>query len=241
MSPRGFKLGLVIFIVMSGLFGAKLAMTGSGSLVSSWRNLTAQLSAGSGQSAAASSTPAGEPAAKAVAPPPVLVKNQDIAAALDAESAAHTAPPLSESDKALVAAIKVELKARGYETGSASAALDLQSRAAIIAFEADNDLRLTGEASEPLLHRLLLGAVSTQANSSTPPAPRAEEVIRSVQAALKAAGHPDLKVDGRMSTETVETIRAFERQHNLKVTGRISGDLVGRLKPVARDAAAASH
>lgn len=232
MSPRGFKLGLVIFLVMSGLFGAKLATAGSGSIGAWWSALVAQLPA-------PTATPSSRP--QPSAEPPQPAKTPEAVAVVEAESAAHNAPPLSESDQALVAAIKVELKARGYDIGPDASALTLQSRAAIIAFEADNDMRLTGEASEPLLHRLLLGATSNQANGSSPPAPRAEDVIRAVQRALKNSGHPDLKVDGRMSTETVDTIRAFERANSMKVTGRISGELVAHLKPVARDAAAASQ
>lgn len=235
MSPRGFKLGLAVFLLMSGLFGAKLATVGSGSFAASWRNLIAQLPSGpSSSQGAAAPTPAHTPV-------PVPAKTDETAAVLEVESAAHRAPPVSETDKALVTAIKVELKSRGYHLADDTPALDLQSRAAIIAFEADNDLRLTGEASQALLHRLLLGAMSNQANGSSPPAPRAEEIIRTVQGALKGSGHPDLKVDGRMSTETVDTIRTFERAHGMKVTGRISGELVSRLKPVARDAAAVGH
>lgn len=235
MSPRGFKLGLAVFVMMSGLFVAKLAAAGSGSIGAWWSGLSFSLPTG------AKAPPDHTAPAPVVTTPVASVKTAETAAALEAESAAHSAPPLSESDKALVNAIRTELKARGYDVGPEQQTLTLHSRAAIIAFEADNDLRLTGEASEPLLHRLLLGAANNQANGSSPPAPRAEDVIRSVQAALAKSGHPDLKVDGRMSSETVDTIRAFERSNDMKVTGRISGELVARLKPVARDAAAARH
>ena len=238
MSPRGFKLGLALFLAMSGLFAAKLSMLGPGGFRAPW---PASLSAS--PSTVAQAKPASpavvtpvEHKTSSAAPPP------DEKAAVTAETAAHVAPPLAESDAALVSAIKLELKTRGYAIGSAASGLDLDARAGILAYEADNDMRLTGEASQPLLHRLLLGDTGTLPNSGSPPAPRAEEVIRTVQASLKRAGHPDTKTDGQMSRETVETIRAFERTHNLKVTGRISGELVAQLRLVARDGlAVAGH
>jgi hypothetical protein len=235
MSPRVFKLGLALFLVMSGLFGAKLSMLGAKGSRTSWFS-----GPSGGETAALPETEPGSASAagRSRSDEPVPPRASAEIAALEAESLAHSAPPLSESDKALVAAIKLELKSRGYGVGESPAELDLQARAAIIAFEADHHLRLTGEASEPLLHRLLLGGTGNEAQASVPPAPRAEKVIRSVQAALRRAGHPQLGVDGRMSPETTEAIRAFERSQGMKATGRVSGELVAKLRPVARDMAA---
>lgn len=235
MSPRGFKLGLALFLAMSGLFAAKLAIPAPGSLgagiAASWqkaKEAVATAPAGPPAPSQQASAPTSHPEAAAPRAVP-----DEAAAVKAAESAAHVAPPLSESDASLVSAIKLELKSRGYDIGTASA-LDLQARAGIMAFESDNDMRLTGEASQALLHRLLLGATGAEANSSSPPAPRAEDVIRAVQTSLKDAGHPDQKVDGQLTRETVETIRTFERARNLKVSGRISGELVAELQRVAR-------
>lgn len=233
MSPRAFKLGLALFLAMSGVFAAKLTL-GAAGLRLPWRGTSI---------ATAASTPAAAPkpapAAPATpAPPKAETRPPEEIAAVKAESAAHSAAPMSESDHALVSAIKLELKTRGYAVGGDATALDLETRAGIIAFEADNDMRLTGEASQALLHRLLLGDTGTVPNADAPPGPRAEDVIRSVQASLQRAGHPDVKADGQMSRETQETIRAFERAHHMKVTGRVSGDLVAQLRHVARDGGA---
>lgn len=238
MSPRGFKLGLALFVTMSGLFAAKLSMVGPGGLRAPWRSLDTTASLGPGRPGQAAPTASAAP--RSDVKPAAAPASDDVDVAKAAESAAHTAPPLAESDRALVSAIRLELKTRGYAVGSSSGGLDLEARAAIIAFEADNDMRLTGEASQTLLHRLLLGATGAEANIGSPPAPRAEEVIHSVQASLKRAGHPDLKTDGQMTQETIETVRAFERSHNMKVTGRVSGELVAKLRLVARDGMAAA-
>jgi len=228
MSPRVFKLGLALFCVMSGLFGAKLYMLGAKGPRASWF--------GSGGETVA--PPTRSPAADAHASSGNAARpaSEDTAAreAKEAESAAHADPPMSEAEKALVAAIKLELKTRGYSVGDSPAALDLQARAAIIAFEADHSLRLTGEASEPLLHQLLLGSSGSDLKSGRPAA-RAEEVIRNVQVALRRVGHGDVAIDGQMTAQTAEAIRAFERDQGMKVTGRVSGDLVARLQHVARD------
>lgn len=232
MSPRGFKIGLALFLAMSGLFIAKVAMPAGGllaPLAALWSNAKSSV----GRTTAAISTPAAseKTAATSAAVP---LPSDDVAAAKAAESAAHTAAPLSESDHSLVAAINLELRTRGYDPG-ASEPLGLQARAAIMAYEADNDMRLTAEPTQALLHRLLLGATTAEAHGGSPPTPRAEEVIRAVQTALQRVGHPDQKIDGALTRETVEAIRSFERAHNLKVTGRISGELVAAMQRVARD------
>jgi peptidoglycan hydrolase-like protein with peptidoglycan-binding domain len=238
MSPRGFKLGLALFVLMSGLFGAKLVVLGGNGFRVNW-SMTEIL--GRLQPSPAATQPSPEPAARPS--PDTLNQNATAAAATEAqaaketETAAHLSPPSAEQDAALVAAITRELSARGYAPGEAEPGMTLQARAAVMAFEADNDMRLTGEASQLLLHRLLLGvSPAGQANSGTPPTALAEDVIRTVQHGLRTAGHPDVPADGRLSTQTAESIRAFERANAMKVTGRISADLVARLPGVQRDA-----
>jgi peptidoglycan hydrolase-like protein with peptidoglycan-binding domain len=63
------------------------------------------------------------------------------------------------------------------------------------------------------------------AQSSPPPAMTAskpmsrQDMVQSVQTALNSNG-ANLTVDGRMGPKTAAALRAYQKQHNLKVTGQ---------------------
>jgi peptidoglycan hydrolase-like protein with peptidoglycan-binding domain len=50
-----------------------------------------------------------------------------------------------------------------------------------------------------------------------------------VQHSLTTLGYQPGRIDGRVGEETERTIRAFEAEHGLAVTGRISAELFSRL------------
>lgn len=141
-----------------------------------------------------------------------------------------------------IAAIQRELTARGYGPLAGEGTLDLTTRAAIMAFEHDRGLPLTGEPSEGLLKVILLGGSA----SIDPMAPsrgrsaQAEQMIRTVQQRLAALGYRVGHIDGRMGEDTVKAIRDFEMDSGLVPNGRISAEVVTRLgaapalKPAAR-------
>jgi peptidoglycan hydrolase-like protein with peptidoglycan-binding domain len=133
----------------------------------------------------------------------------------------------------IVKAIQRELGSRGYETGTPDGMPGLVTRASIMAYETDNNLPLTGRASEELLQAVLLGTERRAAAPSTLPGPEAEQVIRTVQQSLQRLGYASGPVDGRLGEVTVRTIREFESDQGLPVTGRISGQLVARLARLA--------
>lgn len=224
MSPRSFRLGLLVFLAMSGALAAKLSMGGVPEKPVSWY---ADPNAGSHAG--------GQTAAKD-AKPKLKILNAQAKQAQVLETAAHVAPPAAEADADLIAAVKLELKTRGYAVTADTvrpAGLDLKTRAAILAFEADNKMRLTAEASQQLLHHLLLGASQHQAGADTPPSERAREVIRHVQSSLRQTGKRQVGSDGAVNRDMREAIEAFERAHGMEVTGRISGRLVERLERMA--------
>jgi peptidoglycan hydrolase-like protein with peptidoglycan-binding domain len=46
--------------------------------------------------------------------------------------------------------------------------------------------------------------------------------VANVQTALNSSG-AQLNVDGHMGPKTVAALKAFQKQHNLKVTGKLNG------------------
>ena len=121
----------------------------------------------------------------------------------------------------------------------ATASWGSATRAAIMAFEHDHGMALSGEASERLLKRILLGAADPAgADSSGRRAAKvrsghAEQVIRAVQQWLAALGYQPGRIDGRPGEDTVKAIRDFEMDKGLVPRGRVSAELVARLSEAA--------
>jgi peptidoglycan hydrolase-like protein with peptidoglycan-binding domain len=148
---------------------------------------------------------------------------------------AKTALPADATE--VTRAVQRELQIRGYETGGADGASSLMTRAAIMGFEYDHALPMTGRPSQRLLKAIILGdnARSARPVGSNGQSSEAADVIRSVQASLVKAGYRPGRATGKLSPETMRAIRAFEADQALPETGRISGPLVSRLARVSGD------
>ena len=123
----------------------------------------------------------------------------------------------------LVKAIQRELSDRGYAVGEENGVLGLQSRAAIIAYEFDEQMPLTGEASETVLKSLIFGRAAGKGGPG--PAERFERrrwLVTAVQEALTALRYRTGPADGRLNAETREAIRKFESDHRLQAGGRLT-------------------
>ena len=132
--------------------------------------------------------------------------------------------------------IQRELGQRGFGPVTTDGVMRPVTRAAIMAYEYDNRLPLTGEATEALLSRLLLGAPSNEvAGAREVRSAHAEEVIRQVQRLLAVKGYRPGPLDGRLSADTVAAIRAFEEDQGLvPAKGRVSADVYVRLQDTAK-------
>jgi peptidoglycan hydrolase-like protein with peptidoglycan-binding domain len=163
--------------------------------------------------------------------------------AAKADAAGDTLPdaPEAEGDPETIRAVQRELTARNYGPLVPDGVPGLVTRAAIMAFEHDNRLPLTGEATEKLLARILLGASGGQTGNTEPAAGRvrssqAEIVMRTVQSSLVALGYQVGRVDGRTGEDTERAIREFELDEGLKPTGRVSAEVFSRLGRVVASA-----
>lgn len=139
--------------------------------------------------------------------------------------------PQDEAGADTIRAIQRELKQRGYGPPVSDGIMRPITRAAIMAYEQETRLPLTGEASEALLKRLLLGAPATSDASGAGEvrSPHAEAVIKQVQRQLTAHGYRPGPIDGRLTAETVAAIRVFETDQGLVPRGRISAEIMTRL------------
>jgi peptidoglycan hydrolase-like protein with peptidoglycan-binding domain len=136
-----------------------------------------------------------------------------------------------------VTAIQRELAARDYDLGAPDGTASPTTRAAIMAWEHDNGLVLTGEPTATVLKAIILGpdsatAAQIAAELKALPRdrePRTQHLIRSVQQALADLGYVVGAASGQMTDDTARAIREFEQEQALPPTGRISATLVTRL------------
>jgi peptidoglycan hydrolase-like protein with peptidoglycan-binding domain len=140
-------------------------------------------------------------------------------------------PAEDEADSTTISAIQRELKQRSYGPLPVDGFLRPATRAAIMAFEFDRGLPLTGEASPQTLKLILLGtpARDTVAGSGKVGSIHAEGIVRSVQKSLSALGYRPGAADGRLGEDTTKAIRDFEMDRGLVPKGRVSAELLARL------------
>lgn len=140
----------------------------------------------------------------------------------------------SKASRTLVQAVQRELTTLKYYTGGRDGIAGIMTSAAIMAYEYDRGMPLTGEATETLLRQLLLGP--SQVDKRDGPrrgnSLRAIHTTKAVQQVLATLGYSPGVVDGMAGRETRKAIRSFEKDRGLKPTGRISGLLVRELKRV---------
>lgn len=137
-----------------------------------------------------------------------------------------------EADTDTVRAVQEALNQQGYGPIEADGVMRQPTRAAIMAFEHDHRVALTGEASQALLKQLVFGVAETEVarGSAEVRSPHAEAIVKQVQQSLLTRGYHAGAVDGQLSAETVAALRTFETDQGLVPKGRISAEVLERLQ-----------
>jgi peptidoglycan hydrolase-like protein with peptidoglycan-binding domain len=150
------------------------------------------------------------------------------------------APPVTVSRGEIIRVIQKTLNAQGYEPGTPDGITGVMTRAAVMAYEADNGLPLTAEPSEDLMRRMERGTPALVRKG--PPDVKTLEaatLIRNVGQWLAAIGYPVSKNETSMSKALVRAIRDYEASQKMPETGRISAPLVARLSRAGQGRSAA--
>jgi len=118
----------------------------------------------------------------------------------------------------------------GQPDGKASALV----HAAIVAYEQAQALPITGEPTQALVRDLIVGPSGRAGQASVSglgvvAGSTAEKLIRDIRQKLVALGYPAGQMDGRLTVELAQSIRAFERDNGMPATGRVSAQLVLQL------------
>lgn len=134
-----------------------------------------------------------------------------------------------QAEKIRIKAVQRELTAKGYDPGPIDAVMGFFTRAAIIAYETDSSLPITGEPRAELLEHLILGISVTPAVAPVEMPSETAALIKAVQQILADQGYAPGAIDGVAGSDTRTAIKAFERDSDLDQTGRISGKLLRKI------------
>jgi peptidoglycan hydrolase-like protein with peptidoglycan-binding domain len=228
MTPRQAQVALLSFVLLAGGVA--------------YNALYTQGDAGGSRRTAVESTGhrADDRARTAQVPPADKPAAQ--ADATQADATRHTTPGKSdvvtgalpdEPGAETVRAIQRRLGEQGFGPVPSDGMLRPVTRAAIMAYEHDQNLPLTGEANDALHARLLLKAPATSGVSGAREvrSSHAEAVVKQVQKLLVANGYRPGAIDGRLGPGTVAAIRLFERaQAMTPPKGRVSAELLLKLQ-----------
>lgn len=134
-----------------------------------------------------------------------------------------------------VRAIQRELRQLHLYPGQVDGRPTLVLHAAIVAYEQAQTLPITGEPSQALLQDLIVGpsarAVSGGASTlGVMPGSAAERLVLDLRQKLVSLGYAAGQGDGRLTGDLMQAIRAFERDHNMPQSGRISAHLVVQIQ-----------
>lgn len=169
--------------------------------------------------------------------------------ALFLQSGRHPAPlfdapraaavPAPQQPDEIVRAVQSALRDAGYYEGPLDGLPGARTSAAIEAFEQATGRPRSGRASAEIFAAIRAAAPAAEARAaaSAADAPAtgtisADPRVFEVQSALARAAYGPLHPDGMLGPQTRDAIIAFQKDHDLPVTGEISDALIVELRAV---------
>jgi hypothetical protein len=127
----------------------------------------------------------------------------------------------------VIRAIKRELNFHRYSAGPEDGDLTSEMQAAIVSYEFDMGLPLTGRASNALLNSLLFDAVTTLPSpSARAHFENSNKLITAVQDVLSRMGYGASASSGYLDEATRYAISKFEADRNMDESGRLTARLL---------------
>jgi hypothetical protein len=160
------------------------------------------------------------PAALPAAPPVQAPEAQPAALQPAPPQPSHTQPPAEPASPRLLAALQRELGRHGYAGQLQAQANGL--RLAVLAYEFDNSLPLTGEPTDGLLKLVLFDLNQAPRGAFADRAEANPKLVIEIQKALLGLGFFRGGLSGRMDLWTSEAVKDFERHRGLMLTGRLA-------------------
>ena len=128
-----------------------------------------------------------------------------------------------------------ELATLGYDVGAVDGSLSDKTRAAISAFQTKEGIAVTGLPSDDLLRQILFGHTVTSggATGSLPSPDKIAATAAGPVTVLAELGYRPGAIDGAWGTRTADAVKAFQRDHDIAETGRITPELLDEVQKVS--------
>ena len=137
------------------------------------------------------------------------------------------APPPSYQEaqfsRDLVTAVQSELRQRGYPIPSITGELDGETRNAILQYQTDAGLTVTGQPSETLLSHLRTANVQRGGVDR-------RQLVAAIQQELNRRGYDAGPADGALGPKSQSAIRTYQSDAGMPVTGEPSETLLASLR-----------
>ena len=137
-----------------------------------------------------------------------------------AQENALSQPLVETKDPRLHVALQRELAQHGYADQLRAQGNGL--RLAVLAYEFDNSLPLTGEPSETLLKRILFDPNQAPRGVFADRAEANQRLVMEIQKVLLGLGFFRGALSGRMDVWTADGVKDFEQHRRLPPTGRLT-------------------
>jgi hypothetical protein len=165
-------------------------------------------------------TPAVTSEAPEAAPPVQTPEVQPEASQPAPPQPSHAQPPAESAPQRILTALQRELGRHGYAGQLQAQANGL--RLAVLAYEFDNSLPLTGEPTEGMLKHVLFDLNQAPRGAFADRAEANPRLVIEIQKALLGLGFFRGALSGRMDPWTSEAVKDFERHRGLMLTGRLA-------------------
>jgi len=129
-----------------------------------------------------------------------------------------------QSTRYLVRTVQTELNDLGYNAGPADGVYGPTTRSAVRAYQADNNLPVTGEVSQSLV-------TSLQREGSGNTAEReGREMALAIEQELAKRGYATGQVDGVVDAQTRAAVRTYQSDAGLRIDGLVDAALLAELR-----------
>jgi Putative peptidoglycan binding domain len=158
--------------------------------------------------------------APATAPAPLPLSAPQPMSAVQAAQPSVAQPPVETASQRLLTALQRELGRHGYAEQLRVQANGL--KLAVLAYEFDNGMPLTGEPAEALLKQILFDLNQAPRGAFADRAEANQRLVMETQKALLGLGFFRGALSGRMDVWTSEAVKDFERHRGVTLTGRLT-------------------
>ncbi|MFP4537341.1 MAG: peptidoglycan-binding domain-containing protein [Dichotomicrobium sp.] len=150
-----------------------------------------------------------------------------------AETAAPRVAPARATSEEVIRAIQRELAYRNYAIDRRDGKLDVATRLAILNYQYDADMPLTGRPSEGVLENILFGPFQAAPDDRRVARIEADgALVARVQTLLSRLGFANLPRSGRLGADTRRALREFAAFRDLEPDGRLTPRLLLELADV---------